>query len=320
MTVIFIEYIMQDMLDKVNTKLLLELYRDGKASNTELARKLGMSVMTVAKRVKKMLEEGVITVKAIPNPEKMGYQASAFIGLKVGLKYLDDICNRLKDNIHINLLVTSFGRFDILLIVYFREWASLNLFIKEELSAIKGVNYIETYIVSEPIRRYQGIFQNNSTAIQPGDLDEIDYELIKELIRNGRPSYSELSKKLGVSISTVSRRISALIEGDVIEIVAIPNPSRIGYFANAFVVLKVENSKTEDICKQLSLFPEVHLILKLLNHYDILFGVNLIDIETLYDFFKKKIAEIDGILSTETFICGDFLYFSSDAVFTPFNT
>ena len=305
------------MLDKTSLMLLFELCKNGKASNAELAEKLGISLITVSKKIKTLLQDGTISIKAIPNPAKMGYRAAAFIGLNVDIKSLDDVCNKLKDDTRINLLVTCFGRFDVLLIVYFQEWSALNRFLKYELPAINGIKHIEASLISDAKKRYHDALISTDHNVDKEQLDEIDHRIIKELMQNGRQNYSELAKKLGTSVATISRRISSLIKNDLIDIVAIPNPAKLGYFANAFVLLNVESLNIESICNELSRFPEIHIILKLLNNYDILFGVNIIDVETLYDFLKNKIGPMPGILKSETFICGNFLHFNSSAVYIP---
>ena len=296
---------------------MLELCRNGRASKSKIARNLGISVMTVAKRINAMLEDDVIAIKAIPNPVKMGYKASAFIGLKVDLKLIDNICAQLVDNVHINLVVTCFGRFDVLLLVYFHEWQMLQNFIRQDISEIKGINHIETYLISEAKKRGQELVPTNAVNSSRIDMDELDQLLVKELVRNGNPDYTDLAKKLSTSISTISRRITGLLKSEIIEILAIPNPPKLGYSASAFTLLHVDLNKADKICDQLSAYPEVHTVLRLMNDFDILFGINAADPEALFEFSKSKIAKIDGILSSETFIRGSFLYFSADAMFMP---
>lgn len=304
------------MVDSTSFRIILELCRDGKLSNAKIAEILNISEVTVAKKIDALLSNGIIAIKGIPNPVRMGYVASAFIGLKVDLKKINDVCTQLMDNTHINLVVTCFGRFDILLIVYFREWQGLQEFVRTELPGIKGINHIETYLISGVTKRYDDKKKSN-TANKPVLVDDIDQQIIQELGRNGRPCYADVARRLGISVSTVSRRTASLLRDDLIEIVAIPNPPKLGYSASGFVLLSVDLSKIDSICDQLAHFPEVHLVMRLMNDYDILFGVNTTDPETLFDFFKNKIANIDGILSSETFIRGEFLYFSADAMFMP---
>jgi Lrp/AsnC family transcriptional regulator for asnA, asnC and gidA len=303
------------MVDNTSLRIIMELCRDGRSSNARLARRLGISALTVAKRISAMLEEDIIAIKAVPNPEKMGFQASAFIGLNVALKEIDGICARLKDNLHVNLVVTCFGQFDVLLLVYFHEWVGLQTFMKEELARLEGVRRVETYLVAEARKRYQGMFDSSRGRGGPAVLDAVDQQLIEALMRNGRPNYSELADKLGLSTSTISRRIAALVRGDIIKILAVPNPAKMGYAANAFIAVRADLAKVGTICDRLAGYPEVFMVLRLMNGFDILFGVHSPNPGTLYDFLKTKVASIDGILNTETFIRGNYLYFSADAMF-----
>jgi len=304
------------MLDKNSFRIMIELCRNGRISNAKIAKTLGMSELTVAKKINAMLKNEIIAIKAIPNPVKMGYQASALIGLNVDMKRSDEICARLMDNVHINLVMTCFGKFDILLIVYFSEWKMLQDFIREELPKIKGINSIYTYLISEARKLYQESITNNEEN-EPKELDELDQALIKELIKNGDPNYNVLARKLSTSVSTVSRRIAAMLRSEVIRILGIPNPSKLGYLVSAFVLLHVDISKVNKIYQQLAVYSEIHLVMRLMNGADILFGINATDPQALYDFMKNKIANINGILGSETFIRGNFLYFSADALFMP---
>jgi Lrp/AsnC family transcriptional regulator, regulator for asnA, asnC and gidA len=305
------------MIDETSFKIIIELSQGGRSSNVKIAKKLGVSVLTVAKRINAMIEGGIIAIKAVPNPNKMGYYANAFIGLHVELKSVDNVCARLIDNPHVSMVVNCFGRYDVLLNADFRDWENLHDFVKSDLSQIKGVNGIETFLVSESRKRYQGMFPDQPSEHKIKPIDEIDQKLIQELVQNGRPNYVDLAKKLNISTSTISRRIASLIKEDVIKILAIPNPSKLGYLANAFVVLKAELPKIDKICEKLSRFPEVHLVMRLMNDFDIVFGVHASNSDNLYDFLKNNIANIDGVLNSETFIRGNFLYFSAGAMFLP---
>lgn len=304
------------MVDKISLKIMKELCHDGRSSNVQLARRLGLSIQTVAKKVNAMVENGTIVIKAMPNPAIMGYQAQACIGLFVDLKKLDVVFNQLKNNIHVNMVTTCFGKFDILIFVFFSDFLMLQDYIKEELLQIEGINHIETYLISEEKKRNKGIFPQ-ITESKPVLIDEIDQKIIEELIRNGRPKHSDLAGKLGISKPTLSRRINLLLKESVIKILALPNPSRIGYSANAYIFINAELTKIDEICDQLSSYPEVHLVMRLLNNYDILVGIYSVNPDTLYEFLKSKVGNIDGIIHTETFIRGNSYYFSADAVFPP---
>lgn len=67
------------------------------------------------------------------------------------------------------------------------------------------------------------------------EIDDIDRKIIAELNINGRISYTDLAKEIGLSRVAVQSRINALMDGGVIErFTAVINPERIGINVSAF--------------------------------------------------------------------------------------
>ena len=56
------------MLDSVDQKLIQALQADGRQSNVELAKLLGLSESTVRKRIKALVSKNIIRLTAVPNP------------------------------------------------------------------------------------------------------------------------------------------------------------------------------------------------------------------------------------------------------------
>ena len=59
------------------------------------------------------------------------------------------------------------------------------------------------------------------------------------------------------------------------------------------------------ICASLAVHHEVHMIMTLMSGFEILAGIHLQNPERLYKFIVSEIAGIDGVSSTETFICAE---------------
>jgi Lrp/AsnC family transcriptional regulator for asnA, asnC and gidA len=289
------------MFDATDRKILLALRQNGRLSHVQLARDLDLNVSTVARRIEDLLAQEIIRIQAVPNPYQFGYNAHAFITLDVDLIRVESVAGRLARSRNVSLLNTSFGRFDILMVVDFPDWEMLQAFVKEELSHIEGIRKVETFLVSEIKKRYRGLF----TSTPPNsslNIDDIDRRLVEELEKNGRASYAELAEKFGVSLATISRRLAALLDNNIIRIVAVPNPSRLGYLANAYIAFQVQLEKIEQVCQILSADPAVHLVMTMMNGFEVLAGVNFPGPEMLYKFITAKIAAMDGVTNIETFI------------------
>ena len=293
------------MISKTDQRLIEELQKDGRATYAELAARLGITPSTVAKRVERLITSKIIDIRALQNPFKLGLMANALIAIKTNPAKIDDVCNQLVHNFHINNVMTVFGRFDILIIVFFPTWELLFDFISKELSQIDGVLQFETYQIKEIKKRSHQLIENDLKYDGSQKLKEIDWKLIKELVKDGRMNISELSAKIGTHISTVSRRISALIHDNIIKIQAVPNPSKFGYSSNAILFLDVEPTKVDDICSSLLYYPEIHLFVTLINRSGVIIGIHATNNEALYMFIKGKITPLQGITGIQTFIRGE---------------
>lgn len=293
------------MITRTDKKIILELQKNGRASYAELASKLGISVSTVASRTEKLIRSRVIEIRAVPNPYKMGLTANALIAVKAEPSKVDRICERLVDNFFISTVTTVFGRYDILIIVHFPAWEMMHDFINKDLSRIDGVLRVESYYLNEFKKRYQRIFSKDSSTRRPFRLKDSEKTLIEELAKDGRKNIREIAEKIRIHVSTVSRRIHALVEEDVFKIVAVPNPQSFGYGSNAFISLDVEASKVDQICEDLFSYPEIVVMTTLVNGSGVMLGIQTINNEMLYRFIKEKIARIKGVQETETLITAE---------------
>jgi Lrp/AsnC family leucine-responsive transcriptional regulator len=83
----------EKLLDDIGWRLLEELQEDARLSYTELGRRVGLSTPAVMERIHKMEDAGIIMgYRAEVNPEKIGFQVTAFI--RVGLEH--EVVSRLE--------------------------------------------------------------------------------------------------------------------------------------------------------------------------------------------------------------------------------
>ncbi len=281
---------------------MAELQKDGGIRYSDLAVKLGVTPKTVAKRVEGLIKSGVIVMRGQPNPYKLGLSASAVIAIKADPTKTGAVCEKLSGYFNVNLVQTVFGRFDILIIVYFPSWELLHQFINDELYAIDGVTQVELYFIKDVFKRYDRFFKKEPFAKDPLKLKEADWTLIKELAEDGRANPADLAEKLGIHVTTVYRRMSALVKRNVIKNSGIPNPSRLAFSANAYIILDVDPDEVDNICAKLYPSPEVHFILTLSKRSGMILCVHTRNNETLYEFLKQRISPLKGLINTETFL------------------
>jgi len=83
------------MIDRLDQELVWELQKSGRRSYVDLAKLLGASETTIRNRVRRLLNEGVIRISAIPDLEALGYGFVGIVGLQVRLVDLRAVADQL---------------------------------------------------------------------------------------------------------------------------------------------------------------------------------------------------------------------------------
>lgn len=71
------------MLDRTDRRIVQVLQADGRRSNVDVARELGLSESTVRKRLDRMIANGQVHVAAHVDPALVGYNTRAIILLTI---------------------------------------------------------------------------------------------------------------------------------------------------------------------------------------------------------------------------------------------
>lgn len=133
-------------------------------------------------------------------------------------------------------------------------------------------------------------------------VSQTDRRIIRLLQRNARASYAELSRETGIPESTVRRRMDRLMRLGVIKFAMLAEPSKLGYELRAMIGLKVELRRLEEIAETLRGMNEVTFAAFLTGNFDVMIQVVVRSQEALVEFLTQRLAPIEGVRSTETFV------------------
>ena len=87
--------------------------------------------------------------------------------------------------------------------------------------------------------------------------DQLSLGILEHLQDDGRLSYREIGKRLGVAPGTVRARVVQLVEEGGLEIVAVPNPWRMGLTFFAVVGLRLEPGHADEVADLLAAREDV---------------------------------------------------------------
>ncbi|BAB65482.1 MULTISPECIES: Lrp/AsnC family transcriptional regulator [Sulfolobaceae] len=131
-------------------------------------------------------------------------------------------------------------------------------------------------------------------------LDDIDKKILKILQEDARTPFSKIAKMLNLSESTIHIRIKRLRENGIIKGFYVDvDPEKIGYNVVAFVLIKADPKKYEQILKKIYEFKEVYEIFDVTGEYYALLKVRVKSREELATILDK-IGNMDGVTSTYT--------------------
>ena len=133
-------------------------------------------------------------------------------------------------------------------------------------------------------------------------MDELDQRIVGLLQMDGRIPNAEIARKLGVSEGTVRRRVGRLLHEDVIRITVVPNIEKMGYAATALVGVQTQPGSADDVAESLARLEEVHYVAVTTGAFDVFLWIGLESAQRLGDFLHTKVAPIQGVQRTETFI------------------
>ncbi|MCB0874871.1 MAG: Lrp/AsnC family transcriptional regulator [Solirubrobacterales bacterium] len=140
----------------------------------------------------------------------------------------------------------------------------------------------------------------NRSNLKPYDFDEIDRQLVAMLQEDGRRTYAEMAKAVGLSEPAARQRVNRMREAGALQIVAVTDPLRMGFRRMGMIGIRTQGD-LEKIADQLGELGAVEYIIFATGTYDLLVEVVSKDEEELVEILRT-IREIPGVTSTETFV------------------
>lgn len=132
-------------------------------------------------------------------------------------------------------------------------------------------------------------------------LDDVSKAIIEQLQQDGRRSYAAIGKVVGLSEAAVRQRVQRLIEGGVMQVVAVTDPLELGFARQAMVGVRV-SGPLEPVADAIAELEEVDYVVVTAGSYDLLVEVVCESDEHLLELISGHIRTIENVTSTETFM------------------
>ena len=92
------------------------------------------------------------------------------------------------------------------------------------------------------------------------------------------------------------------MEEEAIQVLALPEPTKLGYTTEAIVALQVDPGKIEEVAAELAAAPEALNVSVTTGAFDLFAWVALPSSEELHNFLLTTVGRIQGVRRSETFV------------------
>ncbi|MQG26695.1 MAG: Lrp/AsnC family transcriptional regulator [SAR202 cluster bacterium] len=144
-------------MDELDVNIINLLQLDGRASNAKIAREAGVSEGTIRRRLKKLIEDGYLSVIAIPNLDRLGFATTAMIGIQTEPGMSEKVATTIAELEQAHYVAVTTGSFDVFVWVGTDTAENLGSFLREQVGVINGVQRTETFVNLSIKKRTSGL-------------------------------------------------------------------------------------------------------------------------------------------------------------------
>ena len=125
--------------------------------------------------------------------------------------------------------------------------------------------------------------------------------IVEILQQDGRRSYAAIAKEVGLSEAAIRTRVQRLLDGGVMQIVAVTDPLQLGFRRQAMIGVRTDGDLLA-VADKLTELPEVDYLVTTAGTFDLLCEVVCEDDDHLLELITQRMRGMPGVVSTETFV------------------
>ena len=300
-------------LNDLDAKILKILLKDGRIGWDELAEACKITKNVAWKRCKAMEKKGVIKGATVQiNYRDFGYDAIATLLISVNAEQMEQVMELIQKITEVKAFRQYNSVYNVRAFASLRDLNELDQIkqiIKQRIPTIGLKTYIWTGVRNMPENlNLTGILKHadkgsqhalNETFDAPKTettIDELDKQIMEKLTLDGRASFTQIAKQIGVSTETVIKRYHKLKERGSMKISIQINPNKIGYSSilDFNLAFAGPDSLSNNVVGSLMKIPNMIVITRTSGDYDLQATAMIRDISESFT-IHDQIARISGI-------------------------
>ncbi|MGV6838999.1 MAG: Lrp/AsnC family transcriptional regulator [Planktomarina sp.] len=148
-------------IDDIDRHIMAELQANGRITNVDLAKKVGISAPPCLRRVRSLEEQGYIRgFHADVDPQKLGFEVQVFAMVGLQSQAESDLCafeEKCRAWPYVRECHMLNGEVDFLLKCIAPDLSTFQTFLTEELTSAKNVNSVKTSLVIRGAKDAPGV-------------------------------------------------------------------------------------------------------------------------------------------------------------------
>jgi Lrp/AsnC family transcriptional regulator for asnA, asnC and gidA len=136
-------------------------------------------------------------------------------------------------------------------------------------------------------------------------IDALDWAILEDLQDDGRRSYREIGKRLGVAPATVRSRVMQLMADGVVEIVAVPNPWKLGVGFFGTVALHIDPDQIETVAQLMAEREETSWVGITVTGCDVMVEIALADVQEFSWYRQNVLANLPGYRDADVYLLSE---------------
>ncbi len=259
-------------MDELDLALVNAMQMRPRVSWTDLADPLGVDAATLSRRWTRLSSTGQAWVTCYPGAAALTIGAMALVEVDCHPGAVAETAEVLARDPHALTVDIMTGRRDLLLTVAARNLAALGAYVTQRIGLIPGVTATRTLPVAGIAKegsRWEvdslNVEQRNALHRLPGGrrrrqaFSEVDRRITLALAEDGRMAHAELSQRTGMPVSSLRRRITAMLTTEQIVLRAEVAHAEAGWPVQVHLWLDVSAATLDTVVGTLARLPEIRM-------------------------------------------------------------
>lgn len=313
-------------MDSIDHRLIHALHLDGRAPFSRIADVLGVSDQTVARRYRRLRQEGALRVVGRLDARRLGHVEWA-IRLQCVPGTSSAVAEALAKRGDTSWVRLASGGTEVVCLVRTSSDEERDVLLLDKLPATRPVAGIKAHCLLRSFWGGQtgwsavtsGLSESEAAALRPErdqqapehdsaahaaqrpiTPDAGDRVLLAELAGDGRVSNAQLAAATGWHEATVRRRIEALREAGALYFDLDIDSRALGYACTAMLWITVEPSSLSAAGQALARHPEITFAAATTGPTNLLGTVVCTDVYALYDYVADQAGRLPGVREIES--------------------